>query len=51
MAAGELFGVQAVFPRAAAPQVAGLRKGQAVTVICEGGGQLINIVLNGCSLE
>ena len=52
MVAGDaLFGVQAVFPRTAVAQVAGLRKGQAITVVCEGGGKLVTIMLNDCVLE
>lgn len=43
--------VQAVFPADALKQLAGLRKGQEVTVRCTCAGKVINVIGRGCVLK
>lgn len=43
--------VQAMFPADAAKQLAGLRKGQTLTVQCTGGGKVINVIGHDCLLK
>ena len=40
-----------MFPADAAKQLAGLRKGQTLTVQCTGGGKVINVVGHDCLLK
>ena len=43
--------VQAMFPAGAAKQLAGLRKGQTLTVQCDCAGKVINVIGEDCGLK
>lgn len=45
-----LGGVQAMFPKDSARQLATLAKGQVVTMVCRNSGKLVNILLRQCRL-
>ena len=47
----EVTHVQAVFPASAAKQLAGLRKGQTLTVQCDCAGKVINVIGRDCGLK
>ena len=43
--------VQASFPRDAEGQLAGLQKGQTITVVCRGRGLMMNVQLDQCAIR
>ena len=46
-----VFGVQALFPRGKAGELAELVQGQRVKVACTGGGKMANVILRDCEMR
>jgi len=47
----EIAHVQAMFPASAAKQLAGLRKGQTITVQCDCAGKVMNVIGRDCRVK